>query len=246
MRAALLLAAALLLTMAPARAQTPPATDKNQVDLALVLAVDASGSVNETRFELQKRGYAAAFRNPKVIATIMAGTRRAVAITMVQWTGPTLHRQVVGWMRVSDHASAEALATAIDAAPRELFGGGTSLSGAIDYGMVLLAAAPFHGQRRVIDISGDGSNNAGRPAAAARDDAVRAGIVINGLPIAWIEPDLAAYYRANVIGGPGSFVVSVNSYDNFADAILEKLVTEIAGQGPRRRMEAILASSPAR
>jgi Protein of unknown function (DUF1194) len=238
------LALALILIGAAARAQVP--AEPQAVDLQLVLAVDASGSVNQTRFELQKRGYAAAFRNPKVIEAIMAGTHRAVAITMVQWTGPTLHRQVIGWMRVSDRASAEALAAAIEAAPRELFGGGTSLSGAIDYGTALLAAAPFHGQRRVIDISGDGSNNAGRPATVARDDAVRAGIVINGLPIAWIEPDLAAYYRANVIGGPGSFVVSVDSYDNFADAILAKLVTEIAGQGPRRRMEAILASSPAR
>jgi Protein of unknown function (DUF1194) len=238
------LALALILIGAAARAQVP--AGQQAVDLQLVLAVDASGSVNQTRFELQKRGYAAAFRNPKVIAAIMAGTRRAVAITMVQWTGPTLHRQVVGWMRVSDRASADALATAIEAAPRELFGGGTSLSGAIDYGTALLAAAPFRGQRRVIDISGDGSNNAGRPATVARDEAVRAGIVINGLPIAWVEPDLAAYYRANVIGGPGSFVVSVDSYDNFADAILQKLVTEIAGQGPRRRMEAILASSPAR
>ncbi len=238
------LALALILIGAAARAQVP--AGQQAVDLQLVLAVDASGSVNQTRFELQKRGYAAAFRNPKVIAAIMAGTRRAVAITMVQWTGPTLHRQVVGWMRVSDRASADALATAIEAAPRELFGGGTSLSGAIDYGTALLAAAPFHGQRHVIDISGDGSNNAGRPATVARDEAVRAGIVINGLPIAWVEPDLAAYYRANVIGGPGSFVVSVDSYENFADAILQKLVTEIAGQGPRRRMEAILASSRAR
>jgi Protein of unknown function (DUF1194) len=238
------LALALILIGAAARAQVP--AGQQAVDLQLVLAVDASGSVNQTRFELQKRGYAAAFRNPKVIAAIMAGTRRAVAITMVQWTGPTLHRQVVGWVRVSDRASAEALAAAIEAAPRELFGGGTSLSGAIDDGVALLAAAPFRGQRRVIDISGDGSNNAGRPAAVARDDAVRAGIIINGLPIAWIEPDLAAYYRANVIGGPGSFVVSVDSYDNFADAILQKLVTEIAGQGRRWRMEAILASSPAR
>jgi hypothetical protein len=237
------LALALILIGAAARAQVP--AGQQAVDLQLVLAVDASGSVNQTRFDLQKRGYAAAFRNPKVIAAIMAGTRRAVAITMVQWTGPTLHRQVVGWMRVSDRASAEGLAAAIEAAPRELFGGGTSLSGAIDYGTALLAAAPFHGQRRVIDISGDGSNNAGRPAAVARDDAVRAGIIINGLPIAWIEPDLDAYYRANVIGGPGSFVVSVDSYDNFADAILQKLVTEIAGQGPRRRMDAILASSRA-
>ena len=118
--------------------------------------------------------------------------------------------------------------------------------GAIDNGVALLAASPYRAARRVIDISGDGSNNRGRPAAAARDEAVRAGIVINGLPIAWIEPDLVAYYRTNVIGGPGSFVIGIDSYGNFADAILNKLVTEIAGQGGAARIAAILASPPRR
>lgn len=226
--------AGLLLLCSGALAQVPVA--QPSVDLQLVLAVDASGSVNETRFELQKRGYASAFRNPRVVQAIAAGSRRAIAVTMVQWTGPTLHVQVVDWMRVSDTASAEALAAAIDAAPRRLFGGGTSLSGAIDYSMAMLAASPFRGARRVIDVSGDGSNNAGRLASLARDDAVRAGVVINGLPITWIEPGLDIYYRDNVIGGPGAFVVSVDSYDNFADAILNKLVTEIAGNEPRSRI----------
>ncbi|MGH7032296.1 MAG: DUF1194 domain-containing protein, partial [Stellaceae bacterium] len=212
------------------------------VDLALVLAVDASGSVDTERFELQKRGYTAAFRNPRVIEAIAAGTHHAIAVAMVQWTGPSLHVDVVGWTRVSDRPSAEVLASAIEAAPRQLFGGGTSLSGAIDDGVALLAASPYRAARRAIDISGDGSNNRGRPAEAARDEAVRAGIVINGLPIAWIEPDLVAYYRTNVIGGPGSFVIGIDSYDNFADAVLNKLVTEIAGQGGLPRMAAILAS----
>jgi len=240
-RAALALAALLLASGTAARAQ-PPA--QAPVDLALVLAVDASGSVDAARFELQKQGYAAAFRNPRIVQAIEAGARRAIAVAMVQWTGPTLHVQVVDWMRVSDPASAEALAGAIEAAPRRLLGGGTSLSGAIDYGVTMLAASPFRDQRRVIDISGDGSNNSGRPPNLARDEAVRAGIVINGLPIAWIEPGLDVYYRQNVIGGPGAFVIAADSYDNFADAILNKLVTEIAGQGPPGRMAAILASPP--
>lgn len=222
--------AALLIFAAPAaQAQTPA---QAPVDLALVLAVDASFSVNATRFDLQKHGYAQAFRNPRVIAAIAAGNAHAIAVTMVQWTGPTLHVQVVGWTRVADAKSAAAIAAAIDAAPRSLFRGGTSLSGAIDEGVSLLAACPCRAARRVIDISGDGSNNAGRPAAAARDAAVGAGIVINGLPITWIEPGLDAYYRDNVIGGPGAFVVSIDSYDNFADAILNKLVTEIAATSP--------------
>jgi uncharacterized protein DUF1194 len=211
-----------------ATAQSPPST-ASAVDLQLVLAVDASGSVNETRFELQRHGYAEAFRNPRVVQAIAAATRHSIAVAMVQWTGPTLHVQVIPWMLVSDARSAEALAAAIDAAPRQLFRGGTSLSGAIDYTMTMLEASPYRGARRVIDVSGDGSNNAGRPAALARDEAVHAGVVINGLPITWIEPGLDLYYRDNVIGGPGAFVVAIDSYDNFADAILNKLVTEIAG-----------------
>ena len=245
MIARVLCAAALLLVSSGARAQMPAApapSAQTAVDLQLVLAVDASGSVNETRFELQKRGYAAAFRNPRVIAAIANGNRRAIAVTMMQWTGPTLHVQVVDWQRVSDAASAEAVAAAIDKAPRQLFGGGTSLSGAIDDGMSLLAASPYRGERRIIDISGDGSNNAGRPASIARDEAVRAGVVINGLPITWIEPGLDFYYRDNVIGGTGSFVIAVDSYDNFADAILNKLVTEIAGIAPKLHSGGELAS----
>ena len=211
-----------------ATAQSPPPTE-SAVDLQLVLAVDASGSVNETRFELQRHGYAEAFRNPRVAQAIAAGTRHSIAVAMVQWTEPTLHFQVIPWTRVSDAPSTEALAAAIDATPRQLFRGGTSLSGAIDYAMTMLGASPYRGARRVIDVSGDGSNNAGRLAALARDEAVHAGVVINGLPITWIEPGLDLYYRDNVIGGPGAFVVAIDSYDNFADAILNKLVTEIAG-----------------
>ncbi len=228
------LAAALLLAVfGAARAETPAAPA--QVDLQLVLAVDASGSVNQTRFELQRQGYAAAFRNPQVQQAIAAGSRHAIAVAVVQWTGPSLHVLVVDWTRVSDAKSANALADAIEAAPRRLFGGGTSLSGAIDYAMTMLAASPWRGARRVIDISGDGSNNAGRPAALARDAAIQAGIVINGLPITWIEPGLDLYYRDNVIGGPGAFVIAADSYDNFADAVLNKLVTEIAATVPHSR-----------
>ncbi len=205
-----------------------PATAQTDVDLQLVLAVDVSGSVNQERFELQRQGYADAFRNPRVLRAIRAGTRQRIAVAMVQWTGPELHVLVVDWTVVRDQASADALADRIAAAERQLFGGGTSLSGAIDYGVELLEDSPFRSERRAIDISGDGSNNRGRPADIARDEAVRAGIVINGLPIISLEPDLEAYYRDNVIGGPGSFVIAVSSYEAFAEAILNKLVTEIA------------------
>jgi hypothetical protein len=201
------------------------------VDLALVLAVDASGSVNRTRFELQQRGYATAFRNPRVIAAIGGGALGGIAVAMTQWTGPQLHVDVVPWRLVADAAGAEAAAAAIEASRRALFGGGTSISGAIAHGWALLAACPFEATRRVIDVSGDGANNRGRPAAEARDEAVAAGITINGLPIPWLEPDLEESYRREVIGGAGAFVVVAESYEAFGTAIVNKLVAEIA-QGP--------------
>jgi hypothetical protein len=211
-----------------ALAAAAPAAAATAVDLELVLAVDASGSVNQTRFELQRQGYAAAFRDDRVIRAIAAGSHGAIAVTVMQWTGPTLHVAVIDWTLVRDRASAGALADRIAAVPRQLFGGGTSLSGAIDHAMALLSADPYRGDRRVIDISGDGSNNRGRPATLARDEAVRQGVVINGLPILSVEPDLDLWYRENVIGGPGAFLVVAQDFDAFAEAIVSKLVNEIA------------------
>lgn len=226
LRLAALALAAFLALLHPAAADTA-------VDLQLLLAVDASGSVNETRFELQRQGYAAAFRDRRVIEAIAAGAHGRVAVAMVQWTGPTLHVIVVDWTLVHDKASANALADAIAAVPRQLFGGGTSLSGAIDFAMTMLPRGSFRGDRRVIDISGDGSNNRGRPAADARDEAVKQGVIINGLPILAVEPGLDDWYRDNVIGGPGSFLVVAQNFDAFADAIVQKLLSEIAGREPR-------------
>ena len=206
----------------PARAQ--PAT----TDLLLVLAVDASGSVNQTRFELQKQGYAAAFRHTQVLNAILSGSTQSIAVTMLQWTGPSLHVQVVPWTLIKDQTTAQAFATAVDAAPRQLFGGGTSISGAIDFSMLLLPSSPFRGLKRVIDISGDGSNNRGRDVTLARDDAVRQGVIINGLPILELEPDLDRYYFDKVIGGPGAFMIPAETYQAFGSAVLRKLVKEIA------------------
>ena len=214
---------------APAAAQAP----KETVDLALVLAVDASGSVNQYRFDLQRDGYVAAFRHPQVIAAITSGPHGAIAVTVMQWTGPAQQVQVVPWTRLGGAAAADAFAAAIAEAPRRLFGGGTSISGAIDTGVALIAQSPFTGLRRVIDVSGDGANNRGRPAAEARDDAVAGGIVVNGLPIVAIEPYLDRYYEANVIGGPGSFMIAAASYEHFADAVRRKLILEIAGTEAR-------------
>jgi hypothetical protein len=219
----------------PAQSQTPapqqpPAAA--EVSVALVLALDASGSVSNDRFELQKQGYAAAFRNPQVLNAIRSLATQSIAVAMVQWTGPLLHVRVIDWTLIRDAAGAGAFAAAIEAAPRQLFGGGTSISGAIDYSRVLLAQSPFRGTRRVIDISGDGSNNRGRPVTQARDEAVRDGVSINGLPILTLEHDLDRYYFDNVVGGPGAFVIPAANYDVFADAVLKKLISEIAQHQP--------------
>jgi hypothetical protein len=221
-----------------ARAQDEPQNKPQQppqqqadVAVALVLAVDTSGSVSNGRFELQKQGYAAAFRNPQVLNSIRSLMTQSIAVTMMQWTGPRLHVVVVDWNLIKDEASITAFADAIDASSRQLFGGGTSISGAIDYSRVLLTQSPFNGERRIIDISGDGSNNSGRSVTQARDEAVHDGVSINGLPILTIEPYLDHYYADNVIGGPGAFMIPVSNYDAFADAILKKLITEIASTG---------------
>jgi hypothetical protein len=206
-----------------------------EVDLQLVLAVDASGSVDMYRFELQKRGYAAAFRNPKVLAAVRSGISQAVAVTMHQWTGPRLQVHVIPWMVVKDAASAEALAMAIEKTPRRLFSGGTSISGAIDFSRLILAQSPFTATRRTIDISGDGVNNIGRPAKVARDEAVRDGITINGLPILSVEAGLDTWYFENVVGGPGAVMVPAENYESFAEAIVRKLIMEIAGNEDGRR-----------
>ena len=219
-----------------ARAQTPPpSATHDEVSLALVLAVDASGSVDNRRFELQKQGYAAAFRSPRVLNSIRSLMTQSIAVAMMQWTGPQLHVVVVDWMLVKDEATVNALAAAIEAAPRQLFGGGTSISGAIDYSRLILAQSPFRATRRTIDVSGDGANNVGRPAHIARDEAVKDGITINGLPILSVEPDLDTYYFENVIGGPGAVMVPADSYESFAEAILKKLIMEIAAEGSALR-----------
>lgn len=211
--------------MQPARAQAA-------TSLQLVLAVDASGSVNMPRFHLQRDGYAAAFRHPAVRSAIRNSTTRSIAVMMLQWTGPAMQVIAVDWTLIDGDPAAERFANAIDAAPRELFGGGTSISGAIDFSAAQFPRCPVPAERRTIDVSGDGSNNRGRPAADARDQAVAAGIVINGLPILTLEPWLDGYYRDHVIGGTGAFLIAAATFEEFAQAIRRKLITEIAGMSP--------------
>jgi hypothetical protein len=209
----------------PARAQT-------MVDMELLLAVDASGSVDATRFELQRKGYVAAFRDRQVLEAVRGGGKQSIAVAMFQWTGPLQQAEIVPWTLIKDKASAESVASLIETTPRKLFGGGTSISGAIDTALKWFPRSPFKGERRVIDVSGDGSNNRGRSVTKARDEAVAADVVINGLPILAWEPNLDYYYKENVIGGPGAFMIVAKDFDTFADAILKKMITEIAKNEP--------------
>jgi len=205
-----------------------PAAAQTTVDLQLALMVDASGSVNQTRFELQKRGYVAALRNPRVLQAILGGRTQSIALTLVQWTGPFLQRQVLPWTMLKDEASIKSAAAIIEQTPRQLFGGGTSISGAVDHAMSLFPQSPFKGERRVIDVSGDGANNAGRSMVRARDEAVSADVTINGLPILAFEPYLDQYYNDFVIGGPGAFMIVAKDFETFGEAILKKMIIEIA------------------
>ena len=143
------------------------------VAVQLVLAVDVSGSVDQTRFKLQRKGYAAAFRSAAVQQAIRSTVTGSIAVAMLQWTGPALHVVVVDWTLLDDAVSAERFADAIARAPRALFSGGTSISGAIDYALAMFPKSPYVAPHQVIDVSGDGANNRGRPAEDARDEATR-------------------------------------------------------------------------
>lgn len=210
------------------------------VDLQLALAVDSSGSVNAHRFELQKQGYVSAFRDPQVVKAITSGMIGSIAVTMYQWTGPRMQVVVAPWTKIDDRLSCERFAGMIDAVPRRLYGGGTSIAGALDFGATIFKNSGFRSLRRVIDVSGDGANTSGRTVSSARDDAVAAGVIVNGLPILSLEFDLDDHYKDDVIGGPGSFMVPAKSFEVFADAVRRKLILEIAGT------EFLTASSSAR
>jgi hypothetical protein len=207
------------------------------VDLELVLAVDTSSSVNSAEFDLQMRGLAAAFRTQQVQAALQATGDLGVAVALIQWSENRSQYLAVDWMKITDRTGAEALAQAIDDAPRYLVGGGTAISGAIDYSLQILEENVYDGRRKVIDISGDGRANQGAPPAESRDAAIVRGVTVNGLVILNEEPKLDYYYYREVVGGTGAFVITANDFQAYAKAIIDKLVKEISGtpivEGPQ-------------
>jgi Protein of unknown function (DUF1194) len=209
------------------------------VDLLLVLAADVSRSIDAAKFQLQRDGYAAAVADPRVLDAIHAGRNGRIGLTFVEWSGIGAQHVVIDWMKLGDAASAKDFGDRLLEAPRS-FADRTSISGAIDFAMSELALAPFQAARRVIDISGDGTNNAGRAVGDARDEALAKGVTINGLvilsdsPMSW-NPDhtnppggLDNYYRNNVTGGPGAFVMVAKDFNSFGEAIIGKIIAEVA------------------
>lgn len=210
---------------------------QEHVDVALVLAVDVSRSMSFDELLIQRNGYAAAIESPEVIRAIAQGAHQRIAIAFFEWAGNSHAREVVSWTVIETADDAKAVAVSLQEGST-MGARRTSISGAIEHGMRLLSELPFQADRQVIDVSGDGPNNQGGPVTAARDKALEKGIVINGLPLMTRSgfgsqfniDDLDEYYRNCVIGGPGSFVIPVNDWVQFPEAVRRKLVLEIGSR----------------
>jgi hypothetical protein len=229
----------LILVFAALMLSAPLARAVEQVDLLLVLASDVSRSVDQPKFKLQRDGYAAALADKRVLEAIASGRNQRIAVCFVEWSGVGAQKLLIDWMVINGAESARKFGDNLLELPRS-FAERTSISGAIDYSVNLFDQAPFKAERHTIDVSGDGTNNSGRDVTHARDDALAKGITINGLvilserPMAW-NPEhtnppggLANYYRDNVVGGPGAFVIVAEDFNSFGQAIIKKLIAEIA------------------
>lgn len=238
-RSSLIAACLLIATITGTQSQSQRSA--TEVDLQLVLAVDISYSMDPEEQRLQREGYMEAIVSPEVIEAIGRGLLGRIAVSYLEWAGSTDQQVVVGWRMIDGKAAAEAFAAELRAKPyRRAFR--TSVSGALDASTALIETSGLTSQRRVIDVSGDGANNNGRPVEPARDDALSKRITINGLPIMLKRPDnrtmdianLDQYYEDCVVGGPGSFVIPIKSLDEFVPATRRKLIMEIAGLDPVR------------
>ena len=226
------IAVALALLPAPA-----PARTGEEVDLALVIAVDVSYSMDLEEQELQRQGFVEAFRSAMVHDAIRRGMLGRIAVVYMEWAGAADQQVLLPWTVIDNPESAMAFAGALAEKPTRR-ASRTSLSGAIDFSVGLLAKSGAAAARQVIDVSGDGPNNQGRPVTAARDDAVARGITVNGLPLMlkapgpWDVENLDVYFRDCVIGGQGAFMVPVRDRAQFVQAVKTKILLEIAGRMP--------------
>jgi hypothetical protein len=238
-----------IFTCAAVAAFPAAAAAAEKVDLLLVLAADVSRSVDSAKFQLQRDGYAAAISDPRVLEAISSGRNGRIGVSFVEWSGSGSQRVLIDWTGVGNAEEAKGFGDHLLEAPRS-FADRTSISGAIDFSMGQLAKAPFDSERRTIDISGDGTNNAGRDVTLARDEALAQGVTINGLvilsetPLAW-NPDhtnpqggLDNYYRSHVVGGTGAFVIVAENFASFGQAIIKKLIAEIAQSRPGKARQA--------
>jgi len=226
---------------------TSLAAAAEEVDLLLALSSDVSRSVDHPKFLLQREGYAAAISDPHVIEAIKSGPHQRIAICFVEWSGFGAQKLVVDWTIIDGIATARKFGDQLLELPRS-FADRTSISGGIEFATAQIERAPFEAARRAIDVSGDGTNNAGRDVKLARDETLAKGIVINGLvilsdrPVPWnaehTNPPggLDKYYQDNVVGGPGAFVLVAENFDSFGRAIIKKLIAEIAVLSPAHRV----------
>ncbi|WP_158744839.1 DUF1194 domain-containing protein [Acidisphaera sp. L21] len=197
-------------------------------DLALVIALDGSASVNFNEFNAIVGGIAAALRDPEVMVALQGGPQRASLLSVLLWSGIGAHEVMIDWTRVDTDAAINAFAEAVGDVPRTVRAGETAIGEALVVAETMLAALPAPASRRIIDVAGDGRSNAGIPPAPIRDRLIAAGVTINGLCVLHEEPDLLQSYTTEVIGGPGAFAVECKDYDTFAEAMRRKLVRELS------------------
>jgi hypothetical protein len=240
-RLPLLLALSLVLAWSgpprPAAAQTSP----GHVDVLLVLAADVSRSIDDDKFQLQRKGYAQAIADPRVLQAIASNPDRRIAVAFVEWAGSASQKLVVDWTLIAGEGDAKAFAGRMLAAPRSFYDR-TAIGSALDFATAQFDHAPFTATRRIIDVSGDGASNSGGDPKAARDTALKHGVTtINGLvilsstegPQYLVEHThppggLANYYRDNVIGGPAAFVATTAGFESFDRALIAKIVEELS------------------
>ena len=238
----------------PGNQQTSRSADKESspsVDVELVIAVDVSYSMDMDELAVQREGYAQAIVSKEFLQALKSLPIGKISVTYFEWAASSDQKIIIPWRVIDGPETADAVADEIMKTPIRR-ASRTSISGAIYFAMPLFEANPYRGLRRVIDISGDGPNNNGAPVTGARDAALEKGITINGLPIMVKEPSYSTmdienldwYYEDCVIGGPGSFVVPIKDREKFKEAIRTKLLLEVAGRTPERRIVPVAEREP--